>query len=137
MFLGEIKSVYVRNLPPTVSPSEIEEEFKNFGKLKQPEGVVIRSRKVHILDLFFFICSILERDCFPFIATHKAEVFVYVQDVGVCYAFVEFEDISSVHNAVQVFISFELNLKNPNIFISFELNSQNPNTMYLFYKLEC
>ncbi|XP_062108960.1 nuclear transport factor 2-like [Humulus lupulus] len=64
---GEIKSVYVRNLPPTVSPFEIEEEFKNFGKLKQPEGVVIRSRK----------------------------------DVGVCYAFVEFEDITGVQNAVQ------------------------------------
>ncbi|TQE09569.1 hypothetical protein C1H46_004788 [Malus baccata] len=42
---GEIKSVYVRNLPTTVSPSEVEEEFVNFGKLKQPEGVVIRSRK--------------------------------------------------------------------------------------------
>ncbi|KAM6565590.1 hypothetical protein CsatA_024718 [Cannabis sativa] len=64
---GEIKSVYVRNLPPTVSPFEIEEEFKNFGKLKQPEGVVIRSRK----------------------------------DVGICYAFVEFEDITGVQNAVQ------------------------------------
>ncbi|KAI5348186.1 hypothetical protein L3X38_001073 [Prunus dulcis] len=64
---GEIKSVYVRNLPPTVSPSEVEEEFVNFGKLKQPEGVVIRSRK----------------------------------DVGVCYAFVEFEDITGVQNAVK------------------------------------
>ncbi|KAM1380643.1 hypothetical protein ACFX2I_022344 [Malus domestica] len=64
---GEIKSVYVRNLPTTVSPSEVEEEFVNFGKLKQPEGVVIRSRK----------------------------------DVGVCYAFVEFEDITGVQNAVK------------------------------------
>ncbi|KAF3457829.1 hypothetical protein FNV43_RR02489 [Rhamnella rubrinervis] len=64
---GEIKSVYVRNLPPTVSVSEIEEEFKKFGKLKYPEGVVIRSRK----------------------------------DVGVCYAFVEFEDMSGVQNAVK------------------------------------
>ncbi|XP_024027127.1 putative G3BP-like protein, partial [Morus notabilis] len=64
---GEIKSVYVRNLPPNVSPSEIEEEFKNFGKLKQPEGVVIRSRK----------------------------------EVGVRYAFVEFEDITGVQNAVK------------------------------------
>ncbi|CAN6725901.1 unnamed protein product [Malus baccata var. baccata] len=67
VFLGEIKSVYVRNLPTTVSPSEVEEEFVNFGKLKQPEGVVIRSRK----------------------------------DVGVCYAFVEFEDITGVQNAVK------------------------------------
>ncbi|TKY51826.1 putative G3BP protein [Spatholobus suberectus] len=62
----EIKSVYVRNLSPTVSACEIEEEFKNFGRI-QPDGVVIRSRK----------------------------------DVGVCYAFVEFEDMTGVHNAVK------------------------------------
>ncbi|KAF7837416.1 putative G3BP-like protein [Senna tora] len=62
----EIKSVYVRNLSPTVSASEIEEEFKNFGRIR-PDGVVIRSRK----------------------------------DVGVCYAFVEFEDMNGVHNAVK------------------------------------
>ncbi|XP_062076193.1 nuclear transport factor 2-like [Humulus lupulus] len=68
---GEIKSVYVRNLPATVSPFKIEEEFKKFGKLKQPEGVVIRSCK----------------------------------DVGVCYAFVEFQDITGVQNAVQVFLT--------------------------------
>ncbi|XP_039063647.1 nuclear transport factor 2-like [Hibiscus syriacus] len=63
---GEIKSVYVRNLPTTVSESEIMEEFKKFGEIS-PDGVVIRSRK----------------------------------DVGICYAFVEFEDMTSVHNAVQ------------------------------------
>ncbi|XP_065862964.1 nuclear transport factor 2-like isoform X2 [Euphorbia lathyris] len=62
----EILSVYVRNLPTTVSETEIEEEFKNFGKIV-PDGVVIRSRK----------------------------------DVGVCYAFVEFEDMTGVHNAVK------------------------------------
>ncbi|MBA0813199.1 hypothetical protein Gohar_027071 [Gossypium harknessii] len=64
---GEIKSVYVRNLPSTVSESEIEEEFKKFGEIS-PDGVVICSRK----------------------------------DVGVCYAFVEFEDMSSVRNAVMI-----------------------------------
>lgn len=63
---GEIKSVYVRNLPPTVSASEIEDEFKNFGTLSE-EGVVVRSRK----------------------------------DVGVCYAFVEFEDMTGVQNAIK------------------------------------
>ncbi|KAL9319006.1 hypothetical protein ACSQ67_015523 [Phaseolus vulgaris] len=62
----EIKSVYVRNLSPAVSPSEIEDEFKNFGRIR-PDGVIIRSRK----------------------------------DVGVCYAFVEFEDMTGVHNAVK------------------------------------
>ena len=40
----------MRNLPPTVSASEIEEEFKNFGTLSD-EGVVVRSRKVHTLDI--------------------------------------------------------------------------------------
>ncbi|KAK6914156.1 RNA recognition motif domain [Dillenia turbinata] len=63
---GEIKSVYLRNLSPTVSPSEIEVEFKNFGKLK-PDGVAIRNRK----------------------------------DLSVCYAFVEFEDITGVQNAIK------------------------------------
>ncbi|XP_057539510.1 nuclear transport factor 2-like isoform X2 [Amaranthus tricolor] len=41
---GEIKSVYVRNLSPTVSASEIEEEFKKFGQLTG-EGVAIRRLK--------------------------------------------------------------------------------------------
>ncbi|MBA0681551.1 hypothetical protein Goari_023347 [Gossypium aridum] len=67
---GELKSVYVRNLPNTVSESEIMEEFKKFGEIS-PDGVVIRSRK----------------------------------DVGVCYAFVEFEDMTSVHNAVKAGIA--------------------------------
>lgn len=44
--LDEIRSVYVRNLPTTVSEAEIEEEFEKFGKIS-PDGVVIRSRKVH------------------------------------------------------------------------------------------
>lgn len=51
-FSDEIKSVYVRNLLPTVSPSEVEEEFKNFGRIR-PDGVVIRSRKV----LCLFLCK--------------------------------------------------------------------------------
>lgn len=40
----KIKSVYVRNVPSTVSASEIEEEFKKFGRLK-PDGVAIRTRQ--------------------------------------------------------------------------------------------
>lgn len=42
---GEFKSVYVRNLSSTVTAAEIEEEFKNFGRIK-PDGVFIRNRKV-------------------------------------------------------------------------------------------
>ncbi|KAB2634476.1 G3BP-like protein [Pyrus ussuriensis x Pyrus communis] len=64
---GELlKSVYVRNLPPTVTEDEIEEEFKNFGQIK-PDGVFVRARK----------------------------------EIGVCYAFVEYEDFASVHNALK------------------------------------
>ncbi|EXB46009.1 Putative G3BP-like protein [Morus notabilis] len=63
---GEPKSVYVRNLPPDVTEDEIEQEFKNFGRIR-PDGVFIRSRK----------------------------------DIGVCYAFVEYEDLIGVHNALK------------------------------------
>ncbi|KAJ4956809.1 hypothetical protein NE237_013592 [Protea cynaroides] len=41
---GELISVYVRNLPTTISASDIEHEFRNFGRIK-PEGVAIRHRK--------------------------------------------------------------------------------------------
>ncbi|KAK8935465.1 hypothetical protein KSP39_PZI012872 [Platanthera zijinensis] len=41
---GESKSVYVGNLPASISTSDIEQEFRNFGRIK-PDGVTIRSRK--------------------------------------------------------------------------------------------
>ncbi|KAI7735639.1 hypothetical protein M8C21_005186 [Ambrosia artemisiifolia] len=63
---GEYMSVYVRNLPTSVTSQEIFEEFKNFGKIKH-DGVFIKNRK----------------------------------DVGICFAFVEFEDISGVHKAIE------------------------------------
>ncbi|CAL5436502.1 unnamed protein product [Camellia sinensis] len=63
---GELKSVYVRNLPSTISAADIELEFKTFGRIL-PDGVFIRNRK----------------------------------DIGVCYAFVEFEDLHAVQNAIK------------------------------------
>ncbi|KAI3915648.1 hypothetical protein MKX01_015473 [Papaver californicum] len=63
---GEGVSVYVRNLSSTVTASEIEQELKQFGRIK-PDGVAIRVR----------------------------------QDIGVCYAFVEFEDATGAENAIQ------------------------------------
>lgn len=49
---GEVKSVYVRNLPSDVSVHDVEQFFMMFGKLK-PDGVVIRSREVlYVLSLF-------------------------------------------------------------------------------------
>ncbi|TKY62314.1 putative G3BP protein [Spatholobus suberectus] len=63
---GEVTSVYVRNLPANVTEAEIDQEFKNFGRIKL-DGIFIRVRK----------------------------------EIGVCYAFVEFEDIIGVQNALQ------------------------------------
>lgn len=48
--VGEVKSVYVRNLPATVTEAEIEQEFKNFGRIK-PDGIFIRVRKVIFIYL--------------------------------------------------------------------------------------
>lgn len=99
MFSDEIKSVYVRNLPLIVSASEIEEEFKKFGKLK-PDAVAIRNRKVdsfsfpHVVSLQFWLRRKLTCDL----------CLIDVQEIGVCYAFVEFEDITGVQNAIKVWM---------------------------------
>ncbi|XP_076951600.1 nuclear transport factor 2-like [Bidens hawaiensis] len=42
---AEVKSIYVKNVPSTASVSDIEEEFKKFGKIR-PDGVAIRTRKI-------------------------------------------------------------------------------------------
>lgn len=63
---GESRSVYVRNLPTTIESADIEQEFKNFGRIK-PDGVFVRNRK----------------------------------EIGICYAFVEFEDTIGVQNAIK------------------------------------
>ncbi|CAL5061866.1 unnamed protein product [Urochloa decumbens] len=62
----ESKSVYVGNVPSSVSEADLESEFKKFGRLI-PDGVAIRSRK----------------------------------ETGGYYAFVEFEELSGVHNALK------------------------------------
>lgn len=62
---GESRSVYVKNLPLTVSTLDILQKFESFGRIK-PDGVLITNR----------------------------------MDIGICFAFVEFEDVRSVHNAI-------------------------------------
>lgn len=42
---GATKSIYVKNLPSSISTLEVLEEFKNFGKVKQ-DGVFLRNRQV-------------------------------------------------------------------------------------------
>lgn len=92
----EPKSVYVRNLSPSVTESEIEQEFKSFGRIR-PDGVFIRSRKAS--------CNIRLLNFFQFYIFFEIFMmrFGFLQDIGVCYAFVEFEDLSGVHNALKVY----------------------------------
>ena len=45
ILLAEVLSVYVKNVPSTALASQIEEDFKKFGKIR-PDGVAIRTRKV-------------------------------------------------------------------------------------------
>lgn len=61
---GDVRSIYVRNLSSIVTSSELETEFRKFGKISSG-GVSVVNRK----------------------------------DTGVCYAFIDFEDSSSVQNA--------------------------------------
>lgn len=51
IFLGELLSVYVRNLPTSVTSQEIYQEFKNFGKITQ-DGVFLKNRLVIFYKLY-------------------------------------------------------------------------------------
>ncbi|KAI8523128.1 hypothetical protein RHMOL_Rhmol13G0050100 [Rhododendron molle] len=85
---GELKSVYVRNLPSTVSAADIEQEFKTFGRITA-DGVFIRNRKdLSLNHPLKYVCK-------------ESDMAIDVQDIGVCYAFVEFEDLQAVQNAVK------------------------------------
>jgi RNA recognition motif-containing protein len=42
--------VYVKNLPMTVTASQLEEEFAKFGPVK-PNGVIVKSQKVIMIRL--------------------------------------------------------------------------------------
>lgn len=41
----EVTSVYVRNLPADITEAEIDQEFKNFGRIK-PDGIFVRVKQV-------------------------------------------------------------------------------------------
>ncbi|KAK4407270.1 Nuclear transport factor 2 [Sesamum angolense] len=64
---GDLKSVYVRNLPSTVTSLDVLQEFKSFGNINS-DGVFLRNR----------------------------------MDTGVCFAFIEFEDVQSAQNAIRL-----------------------------------
>lgn len=46
-FSADGYSIYVRSLPLTATPAQLEEEFKRFGAIK-PGGIQVRSNKVCI-----------------------------------------------------------------------------------------
>lgn len=59
--LVEVKSVYVKNVPSTATVSDIEEEFKKFGKIRQ-DGVAIRTRKVSSVYVMSDTCLLAIKD---------------------------------------------------------------------------
>ncbi|XP_020550420.1 ras GTPase-activating protein-binding protein 2 isoform X2 [Sesamum indicum] len=63
---GDLKSVYVRNLPSTVTSLDVLQEFKSFGNINS-DGVFLRNRV----------------------------------DTGICFAFIEFEDVLSAQSAIK------------------------------------
>lgn len=79
-----------------MAASEIEEEFKKFGRIK-PDGVAIRTRKVCSPSIWSFciFASMNNSDNWNLFG-------ISYQDIDICYAFVEFEDVSGVQNAIKV-----------------------------------
>jgi RNA recognition motif-containing protein len=92
-FSEEFLSVYVGNLSPSTSVFDLEKVFQAFGRIK-PDGVAIRSRKVSCLLLISLIFTFL-RYCLPNSSTD-------MQEAGVFFGFVEFEDMSGIQNALSV-----------------------------------
>jgi hypothetical protein len=94
LFLSEeFLSVYIGNLSPSTSVFDLEKVFKTFGRIK-PDGVAIRSRKVTYLSpnafrYVFFIADFLILSAL-------------MQEAGVFFGFVEFEDHSGINNALNV-----------------------------------
>ena len=58
LVIGEARSVYVGNLPSSISASDLEQVFKNFGRLRS-DGVSIRSRKVNSIEARHTILTLL------------------------------------------------------------------------------
>ncbi|KAL0459357.1 UNVERIFIED_CONTAM: hypothetical protein Slati_0562900 [Sesamum latifolium] len=59
---GDLKSVYVRNLPSTVTSLDVLQEFKSFGNINS-DGVFLRNRMVELLSNYLYeyhlcICGI-------------------------------------------------------------------------------
>ena len=48
LVLGDARSVYVGNLSSSITAYDLEQEFKNFGRIR-PAGVTVRSRKVTVV----------------------------------------------------------------------------------------
>ena len=89
---GELTSVYVRSLPSNVTTADLEKEFKKYGRIK-PNGVFIRNKRVSIWFLWHLMSKLLEINF----------LLLVTQEIGVCFAFIEFEDMAGVQNAIKVF----------------------------------
>lgn len=47
LFVGDGRSVYIKNLPLNITATELEDEFKKFGLIK-PGGINLRNQRVSL-----------------------------------------------------------------------------------------
>ena len=97
IFKVDAHAIYVRNLPLSATPQQLEEEFKRFGTIKN-EGIQVRSNKVLVFLLKIIFTVISEPNA-------QIDLSISVEETqiqGFCYGFIEFEDASAVQTAIEV-----------------------------------
>lgn len=97
MFAAEGYSIYIRNLPPRLTASQLESEFQKFGPIKK-NGVQVRNNRVGGISCLWFLVK--ENFCINIYVL--LIYFSSVKQHGFCFGFVEFEDPSSMQSAIQV-----------------------------------
>ncbi|KAI3878147.1 hypothetical protein MKX03_000097 [Papaver bracteatum] len=85
-------SIYIKNLPTTATDEHVEKEFKSFWPIKTG-GIQVRSNKVCFVHAFDVKLS------FSLIKFNSYLIYLHQ---GFCFGFVEFEQLSSMQNAVKV-----------------------------------
>lgn len=101
---GDGHSVHIRNLPLNATVPQLEMEFKNFGPIK-PGGIQVISNKVCSTNWHNYFC-----DNYCFVYWNNVHLSFY-QQLGFCFGFVEFQDVSSMQKAIKVWLKSNFEFK--------------------------
>jgi RNA recognition motif-containing protein len=94
-------SIYIRNLPFSMTAEQLEVEFKKYGPIKQG-GIQVRNNKVGFKCIKCIENIISVQHFLTWFYPSSLGGFGYVQQQGYCFGFVEFQSLSSVNSAIQV-----------------------------------